>query len=387
MFCKIKSTILISLAFTQLLFSQDFQIGGYSKYLFSLSKIKGINENLIDHTLHSRINIKYFFSDKFSFSAGIRDKIIYGESIEKFPAITEGFSQKEYSFDLDSYFWKKENTINYIEIDRLSFDWYADNLQISLGRQRIAWGTSLVWNVTDIFNPISILDFDYEERPAVDAIRFQFFPAVTSKIDLAINPSKDNASAALQFFFNKYEYDFYLTLGYNLQRYFTGFSWSGDISGAGFRGEFFFTDSPNKMKFKIPNSFASESRKQLSVVLSLDYTFENSLYIHTELLYNNIGKTKDIGLYSLDALKIGMLSPSKINLFYQTGYNLSALSRIDLIVLHNPYDQSFVLLPTFSYSLLQNLDLSIVSLYFNGRDFSEYSPNGFIFFTRFKYSF
>ncbi len=141
------------------------------------------------------------------------------------------------------------------------------------------------------------------------------------------------------------------------------------------------------MNFKIQNSFSNEKKKQLSLVLSIDYTFENSFYIHSEILYNNIGKTEDIELFSYDALKIGLLSPSRMNLFYQVGYNLSALSKIDLITLHNPYDKSFVLLPTFSFSLLQNLDLSFVTLYFNGKDFAEYSLNGLMFFTRFKFSF
>ncbi|MEJ5305756.1 MAG: hypothetical protein WHV63_07390 [Ignavibacteria bacterium] len=386
---KINFLIFFITFISHLTFAQELEIGGYSKYLFSLSKFKGIDENLIDHTIHSRLNLKYYFNDEFTVSAGVRDKILIGKSIEKYPAMVDGFTRKEYYFDLDDYLWKKKNSINFIEVDRFWLDWNLKNFQISLGRQRIAWGTSWVWNITDIFNPLSILDFDYEERPAVDALRFQFFPSTTSKVDMAakLSEEKNNSSIALQLFLNKYEYDFYVMFGYHLQRYFAGFSWSGDISGAGFRGEIFLTDSPDKMKFDFPNSFSDEKKKQLSFVLSLDYTFENSFYIHSELLYNNIGKTKSIGIYALDALKIGLLSPSKLNLFYQAGYNLSALSRIDLIALHNPYDQSFVLLPTFSYSLLENLDLSVVSLYFNGRDFAEYSPTGFMFFSRLKYSF
>jgi hypothetical protein len=388
-FYKIKLAI-ISLTFlTNLLFSQNLQIGGYSKYLFSSSKIKGIDEYLTDHTIHSRLNLKYFLDDKITFSTSIRNKIVYGESIEKFPSIIDGFSQKEYFFDFDTYLWKKKKSNNYLEVDRLWFDLHYENFQINFGRQRIAWGTSWVWNITDIFNPLSILDFDYEERPAVDAIRFQLFPSIISKLDFAIKPAKkrNNSSVALQFYLNKFEYDFYFMFGYHLQRFFSGLCWSGDISGAGFRGEIFFTDAPDKIKFNSQNSFSKEHRKQLSLVLSLDYTFENSFYLHSELLFNNIGKIKNIGLYSFDALRIGLLSPSRLNLFYQVGYNLSALSHIDLISLHNPYDQSFVLLPIFSYSLLQNLDLSIVTLYFNGKNFAEYSPNGFMFFIRFKYSF
>ncbi len=141
------------------------------------------------------------------------------------------------------------------------------------------------------------------------------------------------------------------------------------------------------MKFYSSNSFSNEKRVQLSAVLSLDYTFENSLYLHSELMFNNIGKSENIGLFTKDALEIGMLSASKVNLFYQVGYNLSPLSRIDVIALHNPIDNSFAILPIFNYSVIENLDLSLISLFFQGDDFDEYSPEGKMFFVRLKYSF
>lgn len=389
MYYRIDLFLFLIFIFLNSILAQDFQIGGYTKFLASSAKFSQINENLTDFTLHSRFNAKYFINDYITFSSALRSKIVYGETIEKFPFLFDRFSQKDYLIELDCHLWKRKKTINYVEIDRLWFDLNLDNLQLNIGRQRIAWGTSWVWNITDIFNPLSILDFDYEERPAVDAFRLQYFPTTTLKFDFAFKPEKEieKSSVALQFFYNKIGYDFYLMLGYHRERFVSGFSWSGDISGAGFRGEILFSDAPGKMSFGSSNIFSIQNKKQLSVVLSGDYTFANSLYIHSELLYNNLGMIEHIGLYSKDASEIGLLSASRINLFYQLGYNLTALTRLDLSMIHNPYDKSFVLLPTVSISLLQNLDLSFISLYFNGEDFSEYSPKGIMLYSRLKYSF
>lgn len=389
MFIRIKITSLFLFFWIIQIHSQDFQIGGYTKYLFSSYKIQSLDENFIDHILHSRINLKYSPSDYFSLSAGIRNRIILGESVEKIPGYVNQLYKDEYSLKLNSFIWKERKSINFIEVDRLWSDFNFEKLQISLGRQRIAWGTSWVWNITDLFNPLSILDFDYEERPASDALRIQFFPTITSKIDFATKFSKEKKdfTSAFQFYYNQWEYDFYFLIGYHRYRPVTGFSWSGDIRNAGFRGEILISTPPEKMKFNSSNSFSNEKRVQLSVVLSLDYTFENSLYIHSELMFNNIGKDENIGLFIKDALEIGMLSASKVNLFYQVGYNLSPLSRIDVVALHNPIDNSLAVLPIFNYSVIENLDLSLILLFFQGDRFDEYSPSGKIFFVRCKFSF
>lgn len=388
--CFKSKLFVVFISFIASLYSQDLQIGGYSKYLISSTKINfvNLNENLIDHTLHSRLNLKYFIDENFILSGGIRNRIIWGESVQKIPGYSETFNQDNYLFDAGRFLWKKKSSINYLEIDRLWLNLSLEKFQFDFGRQRIAWGTSWVWNITDLFNPLSILDFDYEERPAVDAIRFQYFPSIFTKIDFAHRFFKgDEQTTAIQIYLNKYEYDFYFLFGYHTTRPVIGFSWSGDIKEAGFRGEILALSPPSKIKSTEPNLFKDEKRIQLSAVLSLDYTFSNSLYLHTEFLFNNIGKKENLQLYTNDSRKIGLLSPSIIELFYQIGYNLSALSRIDLIALHNPIDKSFAILPTISYSLMQNLDLSIITLFLRGDQLTEYSPDASMYFGRLKFSF
>ncbi len=386
---KTKSIIIIILLQFTLLYSQNFQLGGYSKYLFSSFNIQDATENLTEHMLHSRLNLKYFIIDDLSITAGLRNRIIYGESVEKIPDYRKKISANNYFIKLNTFVWDSKKSLNLIEIDRLYLDYSYHQIQLTAGRQRIAYGTSWAWNIVDLFNPLSILDFDYEERPASDAFRIQFFPSTTSKIDFATRFDRKikNLTSTFQVYFNKWEYDFFFLAGYHKQRPVAGFAWSGDIMEAGFRGEFVISTPPSKLNLSNSNSFKGEKRAQLSTVISLDYTFENSFYIHSELMFNSIGKTEFIQLSNLDAIELGMLSSSKWNLFYQIGYNPSPLSRIDFIILHNPIDYSVAILPVFNYSLFENLDGSLIALITYGESFEEYSPPSKMFFVRLKYSF
>jgi len=46
-----------------------------------------------------------------------------------------------------------------------------------------------------------------------------------------------------------------------------------------------------------------------SFVLSSDYTFPNSFYIHTEVLHNNIGVEEQTSLYKQEK-NLGLLTPA-----------------------------------------------------------------------------
>lgn len=371
------------------LFSQNFDWGGYSKYLLSYSKIEGVNENLLDHIIHTRFNFRYYFNDNSNISFALRNKLIFGNSIEKIPSYVENLQDKKSLIRLNEIIIKRGKITDYIEVDRFYLTLLSENFQFDIGKQRIAWGTSWVWNITDLFNPLSILDFDYEERPAIDGIRFQYFPGILTKIDLAIKPEKslDKFTSAIQVSTNFLEYDIYFLTGIHKNRFFIGSSWAGNIWDAGFRGEFIAFQPPSKLNSPILHIFKNEKRTQISCVLSFDYTFSNSLYLHSEILYNNIGAKDSLSLIKQESLELGLLSPAKISLFYQIGYNISPLVRLDIFSLHNPIDKSLALLPSFNYSFSQDLDFSLILLFIFGKNYAEFFPNSKMYFGRVKYSF
>ena len=62
--------------------------------------------------------------------------------------------------------------------------------ELTLGRQRINWGVNLAFNPNDLFNAYSLIDFDYQERPGSDAIRFQYFTNELSSFETAVQFGK-----------------------------------------------------------------------------------------------------------------------------------------------------------------------------------------------------
>ena len=79
-----------------------------------------------------------------------------------------------------------DQMVFHIMIDRLYLQWNDDSWQFKVGRQRINWGVNLAWNPNDIFNAYSLYDFDYEERPGTDALRFQKFIGYAGGYEIAI---------------------------------------------------------------------------------------------------------------------------------------------------------------------------------------------------------
>ena len=386
---KIKLLILLLLPF-KLLFSQlsPFEINGYGKYLFSSAKFPAASERLDDHLLHARLNSAWYPTNNLKAALEIRLRGYYGESVENTPNFIDQIKGNYDFLDLDAILWNKNKSVGYAEIDRLYLDGNYGKAQITLGRQRIAWGTSWVWNPTDIFNPLSVLDFDYEERPAVDALRGQYYLGPVSKVELAFKPAKkkENIIAAGLYSFNHFEYDFNILGGIKKEKWFTGFSWVGDIWGAGFRGEFILNQA-NKVIIQQQSLSFGSVNPYYSFVLSGDYTFPNSFYIHTEFLHNSIGVTKLTGQYQQAALNFGLLTPARWSLYQEFAYDFHPLVRGTLFGLFNPDDKSLVIVPSVSYSVLTNLDFLLLAMFFDGDTLTEYGDYGSTIFLRFKYSF
>lgn len=374
----------------------NFEFGGYAKYLFGTSKFPQLMERTYDHILHSRLNTKYFFDDSFSLTGEFRFRSFFGNSVENIPNYSSLIKTKQPLLDMDLMLWNTNKSIGYAEVDRLYLDYNANQFQVTLGRQRIAWGTSWVWNPTDLFNPLSILDFDYEEYPGTDAFRIQYYTGAVCKIEFALAPTreKDKLTAAALLSHNAFDYDFNFLAGVKNNRWIAGISWAGDIADAGFRGEITFQQKPKKL-IEYENLYSTynllplsyKNQAQISFVLSGDYTFPNSFYIHTEILYNTIGTKDYAGLYIQESAELGLLSPSRFLFFQEFSYNISPLSRISIFGILNPDDNSFVIVPSVSYSVITNLDLYVVSLIFEGNNLTQYGNYGNSVYTRIKYSF
>ena len=132
--------------------------------------------------------------------------------------------------------------------------------------------------------------------------------------------------------------------------------------------------------------FASH-RTVVSFVLSGDYTFSNTFYIHNELLYNSNGKLENAGLYEQEAIDAGMLSPGRWSIYQEFACDITPLTRATIFGIYNPNDHSYIIVPMLSRSLITNLDLLIIGFLPSGDQNTEFGVYGKSINLRLKYSF
>lgn len=377
----------IVLFFPCVLYSQSdfYQLGGYVKYLYSSADLPTAGR-LNDHLIHARVNSRVYLSDNITAGIELRNRIFYGGSMEKVPNFLSTSVSHHDLGNANIVWWNSGSSAGLTELDRMSIDASYQKLQITVGRQRIAFGTALVWNPVDLFNPLSILDFDYEERPGVDAIRVQYYTGDVSKMEIAVKPGKTRAGSvvAAKVLVNQWDYDFHILGGIRADKPFAGFAWAGDIAGAGFRGEYLSSEIDNNTA--VPNPSLS-GKWSSTLSLSGDYTFPNSFYIHTEALYNDRGATRNTALATPLMQSLHLLSPARFSLFQELSYDLHPLLHISGFVIHNPDDGSSAYVPSATWSAFENIDISFFGLIFTGDALTEYGSYGTSFFIRGKYSF
>ena len=345
-----------------------------------------------------RLNLFMYPDQNITTSIQTRSLIIYQDKYDLVRQFQGEFkTEGNYFFDLKHDWFEKENAYGYSEIDRLYIDWIYKDWEVVLGRHRIAWGTCLVWNPTDLFNPFDILDFDYEERPGADALQILYYTGPLSQFDIAVSPGRTRYDAvyAGRYVTNHWNYDFSFIAGWKLNGLRLGSSWAGEIYDGGFRGEVLYTN-PNikyttiNLNFATTGSlFRTEENKNpyWTFVLSYDYTFENSLFVHTEYLYNGLGTTGKAGFRQLDIIHTGELSPARHSVFQEFAYQITPLLRGDFFIILNPDDKSWLAAPSLTYSVATNWDLYLLAFPSKGDPGTEYSGFPNQYFARVKFSF
>ncbi len=361
---------------------------GYLSNMQSLISYGEDNNWVSDNLFHNRINLFWYPNSSFSGTLQFRNRFMYGQSIQANPDYVSGFEDDNNFLDLSWNLFENHSSVLNTAIDRFYFQYTLDKLVVSIGRQRINWGQNFAWNPNDIFNVQNFFDFDYVEKPGSDAIRLQFYPNYSSSVELAAKWNQlDKITLAAYYKFNQWGYDFQFLAGIlDEEDYVAGFGWSGDIKGAGFRGEASYFHPMDNFKDTTGALFAS---------VSADYTFENSFYIQTEIMYSilpeNFNIQNFLEFYS-GPLTVKKISFSEWNFFVQLSYPLTPLWNIRLSGMYFPDLKGYYAGPGLAYSLKDNAELSLISQVFSGEfpDVStgETGRSNLVFgFLRYKFSF
>jgi hypothetical protein len=363
-------------------------LNGYLKYLTSVYFLQQPTPLLLqDNLIHNRLNFSWYPNADWTVKAALRTRVFFGEFVKSQPnfgsAILRADSLKNgYTDYLSWTLLDERGGVVHSTIDRFYAQYSKGNWDIRLGRQRINWGINTIWNPNDIFNTFSFTDFDYEERPGSDALRVQYFTGVASSVEFAVKAftNWEQATAALLWKTNKWEYDFQFLAGVFESNLVLGGGWAGAIKGLGFKGEWsYFYDWKRQ----------SRQRHSFAGTLSFDYLFASKTYLVAGLLYNSNGSL------SASSTELFGYQPSAKNVYpYQYGISLTLSQPIKerfslgLTAIYSPGEShSLFVTPNFAYTINEQWDLSLVGQVAFNTDGGAYVSPLQVVFLRFKFSF
>lgn len=225
-------------------------------------------------------------------------------------------------------------------IDRLHVSFRKGGMEAHVGRQRINWGKTMVWNPNDVFNAYAYLDVDEDVRPSSDAVLAQSGWGVNSAVE--VGATRDVAAVLLRGSLGTYDVQI-LTARYNGQ-WVLGGGWSGYVGGSGFKGE--------------ASWFSRDGT--VSVALGADHMLANSVYLNAEVLRNGGFEPSPTGFSLASPPAPENLFPAPSAYMLGIGSAVHPLFTMNLAVVGAITRDLTILMPQATLSLAENLDLLVM---------------------------
>ena len=382
LFAKIVTLLLLKVVIVVSVMAQEkASLNGYISGLYTPVYLIDEDMFLNNGLIHNRLNFKYPFADKWSFTADVRNRAVFGNfsslSADYFSMLTADNGWMKLSWNItqgDSYLLNSS-------VERLNLTYNGDQWTLVVGRQRINWSQTLMFNPNDIFNGYSFFDFDYPEKAGSDAVRLFYYPSAVSVVEVAAKLNRwGQPSAAALYRFNVGGWDMQ-ALGGVVNQYdaVIGAGFSGEAGGVNLRGETSFFHS-TQADVPLTNTWV--------VSLGADYIFKNALSLSGTVLYNQqpAGSSGNfLSLYNAP-LSPKQLSITDWTLCAQTSYPITPLLTGGLAVVSFVSLPAFYFGPSVDYSLSNNLAFSAMVQAFTGGAKTT-STNLWLGYLRLKYNF
>lgn len=336
-----------------------FELNGYLTTMQSAMFDSISGPFVFDNLIHNRLNLKGYVNDHITLAVELRNRLFTGDMARTGNIYSEMIGTDPGWIDMSWNLVTKNSFFFNTTIDRLWLDLNFEKIQVRVGRQRINWGQTFVWNPNDVFNAYSFFDFDYIERPGSDAVRIQYYPTSSSAVELAAKiDSEDDVTAAGLYRFNKWGYDFQVLAGYsNSSDILAGAGWSGAIGSLSFRGE--------GTWFRPLENF-SDTAGTTIITAGIDKIFDDNSMVQAQVMYcNNPLELTDFTSFYNGNLSAKDLSFSKFSAFGQFTWAANPLLNIGISAMWLPDLKGYFTGPSLDYSIAENLDFSLIWQHFN----------------------
>lgn len=328
------------------------QVKGYVKDLQSLNFQEDLTNPITGNLIHHRLNVRWHPVKKITAAVEVRNRFFWGEEVAQVPDFSRQLINSHEAVDLTWNLLREERMILNTTIDRLWVAYEQKRWNLRIGRQRINWGIGTTWNPNDLFNTFNFLDFDYEERPGIDGIKFQYLTGEMDYVETAVSFTKntDDIVAAVRYFKNVANYDLQFLAGLYYKQPTMGIGWSGSIRETGFKGELQYFLRKNK------------TDHQLNASIEADHVFSKGWYLNAGVFLNSAGTTTSGEMLQVTNFQFSPrnLMPTRWNSSITVSKELSPLVGVNTTIVYSPDTNLTMLLPSITYSATDNLDISFV---------------------------
>jgi hypothetical protein len=338
---------------------KSFELHGYVSSLQSAMFDSLSGPVIYENILHNRLNFKGYSGKNLSWGVELRNRLFTGDMVRQYYGYRDLTGTDQGWIDMSWNLINKSSFFLNTTIDRLWLDLNYGKFEATIGRQRINWGQTFVWNPNDIFNTYSFFDFDYIERPGSDAIRLQYYPAFSSAIEVVAKKDRENdLTVAGLYRLSKWGFDIQFLAGYaNSSDLVAGFGWSGGVGSVSFRGE--------GTWFRPARSFPGNTSVFI-ITTGADKVFKKNSTFQFQVMYcNKPLKMNDFMRFYAGNLSAKELAFSKFTAFGQYTWAVNPLIDLGISAMWFPDMKGYFAGPSLDCSLSQNIDFSLFWQHFD----------------------
>ncbi len=225
--------------------------------------------------------------------------------------------------------------------------------ELTAGRQRIAWGTAHFWSPADLFNPISPLQVEGDERQGVDAGQLALRLPHSLRWSLVYAPQAgiDRSTEASRLATTVRNFDVALLGGRFQTNWVAGGDFAGQWGGAGLRGELTYTARSTTQPDALRLTFGS------------DYALGQKWYFLAEYFYNQAQPSGYVPGKPFDPVSLLKPTTELYTLqrhFLSAGarYSLTPLIDLQTYTVTDLVGPGLLVLPSLAWNVTPNTDLT-----------------------------
>lgn len=265
------------------------------------------------------------------------------------------------SLDLERKYVDRRSMLIRHRVYRATMTWSGKDTDVTIGRQRIAWGTGRFWSPLDVLNPFDAARIEREERPGVDALLVDRKLGPLGKLNGVFAPATDRSPAAIAAYLhgNARGTDYSVLVGKLRNERVVGADMSGRFGGLGIRAE-------------ATASQPDAGRRFIRALLGADYGFANTLTVTGEFYFNGQGNSNRARYDFIGLFEGRIRSLARRYGAVAASYEITPLLEVFFYGILNGDDRSRVLWPGLEYSATSDLALTAGIQSFSGTAGSEY---------------